>query len=48
LSKGTDLYSHLGISRFPFIVTKVKPGNIYGDTKDVNEITGKFQLWRID
>ena len=21
---------------------------IYGDTKDVNEITGKFQLWKID
>lgn len=21
---------------------------IYGDTKEVNEITGKFQLWRID
>ena len=21
---------------------------IYGDTKDVNEITGKFQLWRLD
>lgn len=21
---------------------------IYGDTKDVDEITGKFQLWRID
>lgn len=21
---------------------------IYGDTKGVNEITGKFQLWRID
>ncbi len=90
--------SHWGISRFPFIVTKVKPGKlrnaidkakenpnllvadypkdmldtrtdeelvdsisskenekleymgaiIYGDTKDVDEITGKFQLWRID
>ncbi len=90
--------SHLGISRFPFIVTKVKAGKlrnaieqakqnpnllvadyprdmldtrtdeelvasisskenekleymgaiIYGDTKDVDEITGKFQLWRID
>lgn len=89
---------HLGISRFPFIITKVKPGKlknaidkaknnpnllvadypkdmletrtddelissiskkendkleymgaiIYGDTKDVDEITGKFQLWRID
>ena len=21
---------------------------IYGDTKDVDEITGKFQLWRMD
>ena len=21
---------------------------IYGNTKDVNEITGKFQLWRLD
>lgn len=90
--------NHLGISRFPFIVTKVKAGKlkvaidaaksnpdllvadypkdmletrtdeelvasieskendkleylgaiIYGSTKDVNEITGKFQLWRID
>ena len=90
--------SHLGISRFPFIITKVKAGKlkaaidmamsnpnllvadypkemletrtdeelvsainekenekleylgavIYGNTKDVNEITGKFQLWRID
>ena len=90
--------NHLGISRFPFIITKVKAGKlrttielaknnpkllvadypkdmldtrtdedlvesisskendkleylgaiIYGDTKDVNEITGKFQLWRID
>ena len=90
--------NHLGISQFPFIITKVKPGKlkatidlaksnpkllvadypkdmldtrtdnelvkainskennqleylgavIYGDTKDVNEITGKFQLWRID
>ncbi len=89
---------HLGISQFPFIVTKVKAGKlrnaietaknnpnllvadyprdmletrtdnelvkaisskenekleylgalIYGDTKDVNEITGKFQLWRLD
>ena len=89
---------HLGISKFGFIVTKVKPGKlriaidkaksnpnllvadypkdmldtrtdeelvesisnkenekleymgaiIYGDTKDVNEITGKFQLWKID
>lgn len=90
--------SHLGISKFPFIITKVKAGKlknaietaknnpnilvadypkdmletrtdeelvesisskendkleylgavIYGDTKDVDEITGKFQLWRID
>lgn len=90
--------THLGISQFPFIVTKVKAGKlrtaieiaknnpnllvadyprdmletrtddelvesisskenekleylgaiIYGDTKDVNEITGKFQLWRLD
>lgn len=89
---------HLGISRFPFIVTKVKAGKlksaidkakgnpnllvadyprdmletrtdeeliasmngkendqleylgaiIYGNTKDVDEITGKFQLWKID
>lgn len=89
---------HLGISQFPFIITKVKSGKlktaidiaknnpkllvadypkdmldtrtdselvesinskennkleylgaiIYGDTKDVDEITGKFQLWRID
>jgi len=89
---------HLGISQFPFIITKVKPGKlknaidtaksnpnllvadypkdmldtrtdnelvesigskendkleylgavIYGNTKDVDEITGKFQLWRID
>lgn len=89
---------HLGISRFPFIITKVKVGRlkntidiakknpnllvadypkdmldtrtddelvesinkkenekleylgaiIYGNTKDVDEITGKFQLWRID
>ncbi len=89
---------HLGISQFPFIITKVKSGKlkstidlaksnpnilvadypkdmldtrtdeelvnsimskendkleylgavIYGDTKDVNEITGKFQLWRMD
>lgn len=89
---------HLGISQFPFIVTKVKSGKlknaidtaknnpnllvadypkdmldtrtdeelvnsisskendkleylgavIYGNTKDVDEITGKFQLWRID
>lgn len=86
---------HLGISRFPFIVTKVKPSKlkaaidkakenknllvadyprdmldtrtdeelvysvsskendnleylgaiIYGNTEEVNEITGKFQLW---
>lgn len=86
---------HMGISRFPFIVTKVRSGKlknaidkaktnpnllvadypkdmletrtdeelvlsirnknneqleylgaiIYGNTKDVNEITGKFQLW---
>ena len=21
---------------------------IYGDTREVDEITGKFQLWRID
>lgn len=90
--------AHLGISKFPFIITKVKPGKlksainmarnnsnllvadyprdmldtrtdeelvssirkkendeleylgaiIYGNTKDVNEITGKFQLWRMD
>lgn len=90
--------THLGISQFPFIVTKVKAGKlrttietaknnpnllvadyprdmletrtddelvesisskenekleylgaiIYGDTKEVNEITGKFQLWRLD
>ncbi len=90
--------SHLGISQFPFIVTKVKAGKlrtaidkakanpnllvadypkdmldtrtddelvasisnkeneqleylgaiIYGNTDDVNEITGKFQLWKID
>lgn len=89
---------HLGISKFPFIITKVKQGKlkttidlaksnphllvadypkdmldtktdeelvlsinnkendkleylgavIYGNTKDVDEITGKFQLWRID
>lgn len=89
---------HLGISQFPFIITKVKAGKlrnaidiaksnpnllvadypkdmldtrtddelvasinskendkleylgaiIYGDTKEVDEITGKFQLWRID
>lgn len=90
--------NHLGISKFPFIITKVKSGKlkiaidmaksnpnllvadypkdmldtrthdelvssisskendkleylgavIYGDTKDVDEITGRFQLWRID
>ena len=90
--------NHLGISAFPFIITKVKAGKlknaidlaksnpnllvadypkemletrtdeelvasiaekendkleylgaiIYGNTKDVDEITGKFQLWRID
>ncbi|MCI8353370.1 MAG: DUF2000 domain-containing protein [Clostridia bacterium] len=90
--------SHLGISKFPFIITKVKAGKlkttieiaknnpnllvadypkdmletrtdgelveainskendkleylgavIYGNTKDVDEITGKFQLWRMD
>ncbi len=90
--------THTGISRFPFIVTKVKAGKlktaidtakankkllvadypkemletrtdeelvnsieskendkfeylgaiIYGDTKDVNEITGRFQLWNLD
>ena len=90
--------NHLGISKFPFIITKVKAGKlknaidmakcnpnllvadypkdmletrtddeliesisgkendkleylgavIYGDTKDVNAITGKFQLWRLD
>lgn len=90
--------NHLGISKFPFIVTKVKAGKlkvaiekaknnpnllvadypkdmletrtddelvtsinakeneqleylgaiIYGNTKDVNEITGKFQLWKCD
>ena len=89
---------HLGISKFPFIVTRVKAGKlkttidiakrnpnllvadypkdmldtrtddelvssikgkendkleylgaiIYGDTKQVDEITGKFQLWRLD
>ncbi len=89
---------HLGISRFPFIITKVKPSKltaaiekaksnpnllvaeyprdmletrtdeelvesisnkendkleylgaiIYGDTNEVNEITGKFQLWKLD
>lgn len=90
--------NHLGISRFPFIITKVKQSKlktaiekaksnpnlvvadypkdmletrtdeelvssisnkeeseleylgavIYGNTKDVNEITGKFSLWRLD
>lgn len=90
--------NHLGISKFPFIITKVKAGKlkttidiaksnpdllvvdypkdmldtktddelfksinekendkleylgaiIYGNTKDVNEITGKFSLWKID
>ena len=90
--------NHLGISQFPFIATKVKPGKlknaielakanpnllvadypkemldtrtddelsdaisnktneqleylgaiIYGNTTDVNEITGRFQLWRLD
>ncbi len=90
--------NHLGISKFPFIITKVKQGKLkaaieiaknnsniliadypkdmletrtdeelitsisnkenekleylgailYGDTKEINEITGKFQLWRID
>lgn len=90
--------NHLGISQFPFIVTKVKAGKlkaaidkakenpnllvadypkdmldtrtddelvdsisnkeneqleylgaiIYGNTADVNEITGKFQLWKLD
>lgn len=90
--------NHLGISKFPFIITKVKPSKlasaiekaksnpnlliadypkdmldtrtdeelvasinskennqleylgaiIYGNTTDVNEITGKFQLWKID
>ncbi len=89
--------SHLGISKFPFIVTKVKASKlknaidiarknpkllvadypkdmldtrtddelvasiaakdeadleylgaiIYGDTEDVNAITGKYQLWRL-
>ena len=88
--------NHLGISKFPFIITKVKAGKlketidlaksnpkllvadypkemlntrtddelvasinekendkleylgaiIYGNIKDVNEITGKFQLWK--
>lgn len=90
--------NHMGISKFPFIITKVKPGKlrtaiekaksnpnllvadypkdmldtrtdeelvasinskendkleylgavIYGDTNDVNEITGKFQLWKMN
>lgn len=90
--------NHLGISRFPFIITKVKQSKlraaiekaksnpnllvadyprdmletrtdeelvesirnkenekleylgaiIYGNTKEVNEITGKFQLWKLD
>ncbi len=90
--------NHLGISKFPFIVTKVKPEKlrvainkakenpnllvadypkemldtrtdeelvlsikekdnreleylgalIYGNTNEVNEITGKFQLWKLD
>ena len=89
---------HLGISQFPFIITKVKAGKlknaidlakqnpnllvadyprdmqetrtddelvsaisskdndkleylgaiIYGNTEDVNSITGKYQLWRLD
>lgn len=89
--------NHLGISQFPFIITKVKASKlknaidkakensnllvadyprdmletrtdddlvssinskennqleylgavIYGNTEDVNEITGKFQLWRL-
>lgn len=89
---------HLGISQFPFIITKVKAGKlknaielakqnsnllvadypremldtrtddelvssigskdndkleylgaiIYGNTEDVNEITGKYQLWRLE
>lgn len=89
---------HLGISQFPFIITKVKSAKlknaiekakenpnllvadyprdmletrtdddlvnsvqskenseleylgavIYGNTDDVNEITGKFQLWKLD
>lgn len=90
--------AHLGISQFPFIITKVRASKlktaidmakknpnllvadypkdmldtrtddelvssinskendqleylgavIYGNTKDVNEITGKFQLWKLD
>ena len=89
---------HLGISQFPFIITKVKPGKlknaidlakqnpsllvadypkdmldtrtddelvtsisakenekleylgavIYGNTNDVDSITGKYQLWRLE
>ena len=89
---------HLGISQFPFIITKIKAGKlknaidkaksnpnllvadysrdmletrtdeelvnsisskendrleylgaiIYGNKKEVDEITGKFQLWRMD
>ena len=89
---------HLGISQFPFIITKVKSGKlknaielakqnpnlmvadypremletrtdnelvnsieskenekleylgaiIYGNTEDVDQITGKYQLWRLD
>lgn len=90
--------SHLGISQFPFIITKVKPTKlknaidkakentnllvadyprdmletrsddelitsicnkengqleylgaiIYGNTEEVDEVTGKFQLWKLD
>ena len=90
--------NHLGISQFPFIITKVKPGKlknaidlakqnpnllvadypkdmldtrtddelvasinskendkleylgaiIYGNTTDVDNITGKYQLWRLE
>ena len=90
--------NHLGISQFPFIITKVKQGKlknaidlakrnpnllvadypkdmldtrtdnelvtsinskendkleylgtiIYGNTENVNKITGKYQLWRLD
>lgn len=90
--------THLGISKFPFIITKVKAGKlkntidlakqnpnllvadyprdmldtrtddelvssisskdnskleylgaiIYGNTEDVNKITGKYQLWRLE
>lgn len=96
--KTSDGVEHLGISQFPFIVTKVKPSKLknailkakenpnllvaaypkdmletrtdeelvasigakkndeleyfgailYGNTSDVNEITGKIQLWRIE